>query len=240
MFTLGILQADQLYPDLVDDYQSYGHMFAASFEKLSQQDSLVEPIEIRFYQIQQGQYPQSFDECDGYLLTGSKSGVYDNQPWIAPLKQWLIGAYQAKVKLLGICFGHQMLAHSLGGLAAKSDKGWGVGVRTVQMQSYPTWLSDCPSEFSLIYSHKDQVQSLPPEARCLAGDDFCPNAAFYIEQQVLAIQGHPEFDAEFTRRLLGRRQDVIGQPTFDHAMQSLNKSNDSEMLIRCMMEFLRY
>lgn len=237
---LGILEADVLYDDLIEDYQSYGRIFHKFFDQVKANNSFEAEFEVNYYLIQEGQYPQSHDECDVYLITGSKTGVYDDVPWLPSLTQWLQQAYQQGSRLMGICFGHQILAHALGGNAEKSDKGWGVGVRKVAMQSFPLWIPDCPSDFKLIYSHQDQVTELPENAKCLAGDDFCPNAAFYIDNQVVGFQGHPEFTPEYTQRLLGRRQDAIGEPTFSDAMKSLDEATDEEMIGLWLLEFMAY
>lgn len=232
MLTLGILEADTLYADLVDDYRSYGQMLATL---LARQDG---QLRFRFYQIQQGELPAPF-ECDAYLLTGSKAGVYDDLPWLAPLALWLRQSFARGEKLLGVCFGHQMIAHSLGGFAAKSPKGWGVGLHQTRIEALPHWLNDAPSELCLIYSHQDQVERLPLEAVRLYGSEFCPNAAYFIGNQVLCFQGHPEFDVEYTRRLLQRRAKAIGESLLAQKLAQLAPTPDSELVGRWMTGLIR-
>ena len=113
---LGLLESDVLYPDLIDDYASYGSMVRKNLAALDKH------LEFRHYRIQEGEFPSNLNECDAYLITGSKTGVYDNEPWLEPLAQWIKHAYTHKAKLLGICFGHQMLAHCLGGHASQRHK----------------------------------------------------------------------------------------------------------------------
>ena len=233
MKTLGLLETDTLYTDLVADYRSYGTMFRRFF------DSLGIHFEYRFYQVQQGELPASADECDAWLITGSKAGVYDDLPWIAPLQEWIRNAHAQDKKLLGICFGHQLLAHTLGGHAARSPKGWGVGVHTTGIVHRPLWLNDDLSHLRLIYSHRDQVERLPAGARLLASSEFCAHAAFYIDQRVLAFQGHPEFTPEYTRRLLPRRKSCIGEELFAQGMNTLNQPTDAERVGHWMADFIR-
>lgn len=232
MKTLGLLETDTLYPDLLPDYQSYGTMFRRFFT------SLGGGFQYRFYQIQQGQLPASADECDAWLITGSKSGVYDEHGWIAGLYDWVQQAHAGGARLIGVCFGHQLLAHALGGHAARSPKGWGIGVHTTRVVQRPMWLNDNLSHLRLIYSHRDQVEQLPPGARLLASSEFCENAAFYIGQQVLSFQGHPEFTAEFTRRLLPRRRECIGADVFEQGMTTLDQTTDADTVGRWIMEFI--
>lgn len=233
MKTLGLLETDTLYPDLLDEYRSYGTMFTQFFARLGI------PLEYRFYQVQQGELPQNIKECDAYLITGSKAGVYDDLPWIPPLQQWIKQAYTGHSKIIGICFGHQILAHTLGGHAARSDKGWGIGVHTTRIDRHPSWLNDDLSHLRLIYSHRDQVLSLPPEARRLASSEFCENAAFYIDQRVLTFQGHPEFTVEYTQKLLPRRENCIGPDLFRAGMNTLVQPTDADTVGRWLAEFIR-
>ncbi|ASP40529.1 hypothetical protein CHH28_18465 [Bacterioplanes sanyensis] len=232
MLRLGLLETDELYDDLIDDYRSYGWMFRRFFEALGAK------WQYRHYHIQQGQWPQQWDECDAWLITGSKSGVYDDAPWIPQLQQWIQQAYQQQQRLLGICFGHQILAHSLGGFAGQSQKGWGIGVHTTHIEHRPLWLNDDQAHIRLLYSHQDQVERLPREARRLAGSDFCPNAAFYIGDQVLGFQGHPEFTREYLQRLLPRRVDSIGAQTLQRSFNGLDQATDEERVGRWLISFI--
>ncbi len=234
---LGLLETDTLYPDLVEDYVSYGTMFRQLF-------SASDPdISFRHYPVTEGVLPgtqsDELRECDVYLITGSKAGVYDNLPWIAPLTDWIRRAFDAGIPMLGVCFGHQILAHSLGGHAEKSSKGWGVGNQTMQVEHWPDFLERPVEHYRLIYSHQDQVTRLPEMASRLAGNDFCPNASWFIGQQVLAFQGHPEFDAEYFQRLITRRVDSIGETRLQAALDGLRDSNDSERVIQWLLEFIR-
>ncbi|WP_370292924.1 hypothetical protein [Thalassolituus sp.] len=232
MPVLGLLETDVLYPDLLEDYRSYGHMFRTLLSGLDSH------LEFRHYEVQQGELPQDLSECDAYLVTGSKTGVYDDAGWIAPLSDWIRQAFREDARLLGICFGHQILAHALGGHAEKSDKGWGVGNHMTRVEHLPVWLNDDCSHFQLIYSHQDQVQQLPPGARRLAGSEFCENASWFINDQVLTFQGHPEFTPEYFRRLLERRRECVGSELLDAAMEAISQTNDSERIGRWLLEFI--
>ena len=233
MKTLGFLETDTLYPDLLDDYRSYGNMFRRFFT------SLGADLNFRFYQVQQGELPTTPGECDAYLITGSKAGVYEDLLWIPPLRNWVQQAFANGEKMIGICFGHQLLAHSLGGHAARSPKGWGIGVHTTRVVQHPVWVNDDLSHLRLIYSHRDQVEILPQGARRLLSSDFCENAGFYIGNQVLSFQGHPEFTVEFTERLLPRRRDCIGPAVFDQGMATLSQPTEAETAGRWVLGLIR-
>lgn len=230
---IGLLETDVLYDDLIPDYGSYGQMFERFFS------SMDTSLTFHYYQIQQGEFPADFSECDIYLITGSKAGVYETHDWLPPLINWVQQAYKAGSRLLGICFGHQLLAQALGGNVEKSEKGWGMGVRELPVLPSDSSTMLPGDHLRLIYSHQDQVQTLPDSAECILGDDFCPFAAFRINNQVLAFQGHPEFDEAYTRRLLSRRADVIGEPVFSRGMDSLNSETDSAATGQWILNFFR-
>lgn len=230
MKTLGILEADTLYPDLQSDYRSYGYMFTQLFARLGFD------FDYRFFDVQQGQLPAAF-ECDAYLITGSKAGVYDDLPWIAPLQAWIKASFSRNEKIMGVCFGHQLLAHSLGGFAGKSEKGWGVGLHQARLENTPTNTEHNHSVLTLIYSHQDQVERLPAGATRIASSDFCENAAFYIDERILAFQGHPEFSVDFTKRLLSRRADLIGTAKLQQKLEELNPTPDADRVGRWLAEF---
>lgn len=239
MLTLGLLETDVLYPDLQADYRSYGWMFEQYFRRIAPQ----QPWQFRYYQVQQGQLPAAGD-CDAYLITGSKSGVYDPEPWIAALQQWIRDAFQRREKIVGICFGHQLLAHTLGGFAGRSPRGWGIGIRQSAVIELPEWVTETSNHYRLIYSHRDQVEQLPPDATRMASCPFCPNAAYFIDQRVLGFQGHPEFTVEYTCRLLPRRQSCIGEPVYQAGMATLrhpqhSPATDSDLVGRWIVDFIR-
>jgi GMP synthase-like glutamine amidotransferase len=228
--TLGLLETDTLYDDLIPDYGSYGQMFAAFFDRLDG------GLKYRYYQAKEGELPRAANECDAYLITGSKAGVYDSDPWIGGLQSWIADFHQQGAKLIGICFGHQIIAHSLGGRAAKSTKGWGVGVHPCELID-PINSAE-QSELNLLYSHQDQVETLPPNAQLIASSDFCQYAAFKIDHRVLSFQGHPEFTPEYLQRLLTRRIDAIGETRFARAMASLTEVTDEPQVGQQLLDFI--
>lgn len=231
---IGLLETDVLYDDLIKEYGSYGLMFEKYFTQLSQS-----PLEFVYYQVQQGELPLLIDECDAYIITGSKAGVYENHDWIEPLSNWVREADAAQAKVLGVCFGHQLIAQALGGHVEMSDKGWGVGVRSLLTTSDSPFSQPLPKYLDLIYSHKDQVITLPPTARNFLSDDFCPHAGFTIGQHIVSFQGHPEFDAIYSERLLKRRAEMIGEATYSKGINSLRQSTDSNFIGRLILDFLR-
>jgi GMP synthase-like glutamine amidotransferase len=211
-------------------------LFAPSFQ--SDENLMKSSIEYRRYDVQKESLPNKLNECDAYLITGSKTGVYDDKPWIATLKLFIQKAYEHNVKLVGLCFGHQILADSLGGKAEKSDKGWGVGAMVSQVVEQAKWMPKKLDSICLLYSHQDQVTCLPPTAKVLFSSDFCQFAAYYIPERVLAFQGHPEFTIDYCHRLMFIRQERYAEGQYVQAVKSLEQPLHSDILGRWIINFL--
>lgn len=181
-----------------------------------------------------GELPERASEFDGYVITGSKHGVYDDLPWIGPLKQFIRQAAEAEVPQVGICFGHQIAAEALGGHAAKSARGWGVG-----RQTYKVDLGDGAPEIGMIVFHQDQVLDLPEGARVLGGNAFCPMGVVRYAQPVATAQFHPEFTVPFTRDLLDvRAVETLPADIVDRARASLSDAPENARFGRWAARFL--
>jgi len=198
------------------------------------------PFEYVGYDVAAGRFPDSVDACDAYLITGSPKGVYDDFEWITDLDNFIRDAFQAGKKLVGICFGHQILAHALGGHSATSEKGWGLGLKEFEIYEKKDWMTSDLAIVSLHFVHQDQVMQLPPNAELLGGNDFCPNLFFTIEDQVLGIQGHPEFTAEIMHQIIDARQDIFGPQLCSSATSSIDGGTpDNQILAEWIINFLK-
>src|SRR5215470_14692030 len=132
------------------------------------------------------------DAIEAILITGSSAGVYDGFDWIAPLEDFVRTAHEAKVPMVGVCFGHQLVAQALGGVARKSEKGWGLG-RHVYDVAPGNGLID-GTRIALAASHQDQVITPPPGAKTILSSDFTEHAGLlYVGGTTLSVQPHPEF-----------------------------------------------
>jgi GMP synthase-like glutamine amidotransferase len=186
-----------------------------------------------------GEFPESVETCDAYVITGSPNGVYDEEPWIAALMQFIHDAYAADKKLVGICFGHQVLAHALGGHTEKSDKGWGLGLKQFNVTTKKQWMSTEAGQYALYFAHQDQVITLPSQAELLGGNGFCPNAMFVMGNQVLGVQGHPEFTKSIMQDILAGKNENVSQKVLTTATKSLqNGVPDNATFARWIVNFL--
>ncbi len=205
--------------------------------------SASQPGDFQFvgYDVAQGDFPDSPEACAAYVITGSPRGAYDVDAWIGELIEFIRESFAAGKKLIGICFGHQILAHALGGRAEKSEKGWGLGLKTIAIDvvNPKPWLNGSSGNCALYFAHQDQVIDLPPEAELLGGNQFCPNAFYTIGNQVLGIQGHPEFTIEIMSDILSRERKGVPQQVQDTAVNSLKQGTpDNQIVAQWMVNFL--
>ncbi len=178
---------------------------------------------------------------DAILITGSAAGVYDDMPWMAPLMDFIRWGANAQTPQIGICFGHQAIAHALGAKVTKSDKGWGIGRHTYDLIAPQSWMGpDVPDTFNLGVSHQDQVLSLPPGATLIAANDFCEFAALaYPAARAISFQGHPEYSVGFSCALYDvRRGTVFPNEMVDAAEASFTAPIENDLVGRWMARFL--
>lgn len=211
---IGILQTGDAPEELLQQHGNYNTMF----------ERLLEPTHAGFeflvYRVVDGRIPDDVTDCDGWLITGSKFSVYGKQPWIPALKTFIQKIASARIPLVGICFGHQIIAEALGGRVEKSDKGWGLGVDTYAL--IPGSPIDQQDQITLNIFHQDQIVALPPGAEVFASSGFCEYAGLVIGDQILTIQAHPEFSLDINRRLLEvRKSSVIPEALANDAIAVL-------------------
>ena len=164
---------------------------------------------------------------DAVLITGSVAGVYDDYVWLDPLRAFIRAAYAANTPMLGICFGHQIMADALGGDVRKSEKGWGMGRHTYTVAACPAGL-EAISALSIACSHQDQVIAPPPEADVFLASEFTPNAGLaYRNGRAISLQPHPEFTDDYARALAEMRRGRAPDTVIDTAIASLGLPSDS-------------
>lgn len=235
---IGILETGEVHPDLKSRHGDY----PAMFERLL---GAVDPeLEFATVRVVAGEMPATPGQADAWLVTGSRHGVYDRLPWIEPLKAFLRDCVAARVPVVGICFGHQILAEALGGRAVKSQKGWGLGVQDYELVARPGWMEGLPERFSVSALHQDQVVALPHDATVLARSPHCEFAAVaYGDAEApsaISLQPHPEFGPAFMDELLALRAGTaFPVEAADAARASLARPVSNEAWARLIAAYLR-
>lgn len=234
---LCILENDFIDPAMAQTYTSYGAMVERLFKEAGAHWNIT------LFKAFQGQFPDTYKPYDAVLLTGSRSDSFSNEPWIIELRQHVQHLLSIKKKLLGICFGHQLIALCLGSQVGRAPQGWGMGLLTYDWHA-PNYLSNSkfqgqqPSQLSLLASNQDQVFDLPKNATLLASSTFCPVAAFNVKEYVFCVQAHPEFVTDYSAYLLDKRQSFLNQEHYTLSATSLKKPHDGLYVARMMIAFV--
>jgi GMP synthase-like glutamine amidotransferase len=222
---LAILETGRPPGDLEAKFGDYPLMFG---------QMLGQGFEIATYDAQNGHLPADPADHHAYLITGSPAGVYDPFPWIAPLQDFIRSADGAK--MIGVCFGHQLMAEALGGHVEKSDKGWGAGLHKYSVVRRQRWM-DGEQSIAIPASHQDQVIVQPPNSEVVVASDFTPYAGLaWTDRPAISFQFHPEFSADFAKALIRERYDRVSNP--DAAIASLDAPNDSASVATWIRRFL--
>jgi len=229
---IGLLQCDDVAQDLQSAHGNYPQMF----EDLLR--AQVPDLEMVTYRVMDGEYPSDLAECAAYLTTGSKFGVNDGLAWIDALEEFVRQLWDQRIPLVGVCFGHQLMAKALGGTVGKSEKGWGVGVSFNQVVARKGWMAPWQEKLDLIVSHQDQVVQLPAQAEVLVSSVFCPYYVVQYGGHFMSVQGHPEFCKSYSRDLMEMRKGAIPDARLREGQVSLYAEVDSELMMRWILNFI--
>lgn len=226
---LGILEAGEPPVSLA----SFGD-YPTMFEKLLGGAAL----DFVRFDVRAQAYPGNQSGCDAYLVTGSADDAYGNAAWIAQLKSFLNNV-KGQVPLVGVCFGHQVMAEAFGGKVAKAVVGWGIGRHRYDVTKPQPWTGDATS-LALPASHQDQIVALPPSAEVVAGNDFCPYGVLvYRDHPAISMQLHPEFSAAYAAALAASHRGSVADGVIDAAVDSLGIPADQRIAGRWIIDFLR-
>jgi GMP synthase-like glutamine amidotransferase len=230
---LCILENDDVAPEAAAIYTRYGAMFEQLFRKAGATD-----WQFDIFHTPALEYPESFASYDAVLLTGSKADSFSDEPWVVELRRRVSELLEQKKKLLGICFGHQLIAICLGAKVGRAPQGWGVGRMSYDWHAADLPLAPEDKTLSLLVSHQDQVLELPENAILLASNAHCPVAGYAVGEAVFCVQGHPEFVADYSAYLMGKRREKLGEALYSAGVTSLQHAHDGLFVARMMVAFV--
>ncbi len=219
---IGILQCGHFPTAEGFPEQTYGALYA---------DLLAgHGLTFRTWSVVDMEFPKDVHDADGWLISGSKHGAYEDIPFIALLEQFLRDAYAAEVPIVGICFGHQILAQALGGTVEKYAGGWALGRQDYELEG---------KQVALNAWHQDQVTALPDEARTIGSSPSCEHAALAYKGRAFSVQAHPEFTHDHVALLLSVRRTALSPEQADEIGRNLGKSLSNDMLADRIADFFK-
>lgn len=229
---VGVLQCDSVAADLQPEFGDYPGMLRRLLKTGKGEPSYA------VYPLTANRFPQSIDECDAWLLTGSRWSVYDSDDWIARAHEFVRALHRERCPTVGVCFGHQLIARALGGRVEKASIGLGVGVHVIRILEQRPWMHPRRKTLSLLVSHQDQVTRLPDGAELLASHDFCPHDMFQVGEHMLGLQPHPEFSKGYSRATMERWRPLIGEAGFHEGIASLASEVETGVAASWIRRFL--
>lgn len=222
---ISIIEVGRVPEPLETRFSPYRDMFASMFARSG------EALESDVISVVGGEALPDPTTLEGIAITGSSAGVYEDHAWLDPLRAFIRKAYDSGTPMLGICFGHQIMADALGGDVRKSEKGWGLGRHNYRVVGRPAFMSDAPEMLSVACSHQDQVISPPADADVVLASDFAPNAGLlYKSGRALSFQPHPEFNDDYALALAELRRGRAADDVVEAAIGSFARPSDSQKL----------
>ncbi|TYJ40553.1 hypothetical protein E1A91_A04G148400v1 [Gossypium mustelinum] len=203
----------------------YGGYYGVFVEMLAEEGETWD-----VFRVANGEFPddEQVDRFDGFVITGSCNDAHGNDAWICRLVSLLKKLDSLNRKVLGICFGHQVLSRALGGKTGRAITGWDIGVTTIHFSSSSSKLFSSlkiPTTLSIIECHRDEVQELPPKAEVIAWSEKTGVEMFRYGNHIMGIQGHPEYTKDILVHLIDRlsQRDFIVDSYADDLKANMGK-----------------
>jgi GMP synthase-like glutamine amidotransferase len=223
LMKIGILQTGYAADALRVTHGDYPDLFAKLLDG--------QGFSFETYRVVDMEFPNSIEDCDGWLITGSRHGAYEDHPFIPPLEAFIRDCYAAQVPMVGVCFGHQIIAQAMGGKVEKWAGGWTVGRTLYDFGG---------DQVALNAWHQDQVTLKPDSAAVCASSEFCENAALLYGDRMFTVQAHPEFSPALVADMVEKRgRGMVPDPLLDRAVAATSDPIDNARLATQIAAFFK-
>ncbi|MFC2088071.1 glutamine amidotransferase [Calditrichota bacterium] len=235
MKKLYILKTGSTYPAIKKQHGDFEDWILEGLNRSKEQ------VMVRDAQI--NSHPPSFETCAGIVITGSHSMVTDSSDWINRVIQWLPDAVELKIPILGICFGHQLLAQAMGGKVKYNPGGREMGVNTIKKFSTANddlLFKTFPEQIEVLESHRQSVIELPTSAKVLYYNDHDQNQAYVINNSTWGIQFHPEFNESIMKAYIYHQKEELEKEGFSltKLIKDLNHFNRNQNILTRFLEIV--
>ena len=228
---IGLLVCDHVAPELRDaaSGRDYPEIYTTLLRRAEPALSIVS------YNAVGANLPDSPEVCDGWVITGSRYDANGNEPWLVGLHGFIRQLHSSRARTVGVCFGHQAIAHALGGAVGRAT-GWKAGPQDLQVDSTP-WFG--PAEVTIHAMHRDAVTALPDGAAAIGQGDTGEHPVFVVDDTMLCIQDHPEFDDVYAAGLVAARRERMGDEVTDTALARIGRvATDGATVATWLVDFL--
>ncbi|KAF8248910.1 class I glutamine amidotransferase-like protein [Wilcoxina mikolae CBS 423.85] len=241
---IAVLEADHPLENTASEYGTYGGVFKSLLATAANSLGWDPEIDLNItkWDIERElHFPPTLDELDGILITGSRHNAFDNTRWIIALVNYIrdVLTTQKRVRVVGICFGHQIIARALGARVDRGENGWEASVCPVPLSARGRELFGVEM-LNIFQMHRDVVCTLPPEVENLGTTEKCEIQGMYAPEKFISVQGHPEFTEEIVREILGVRREagVFTEGEFEDMIGRVGKVQDGVLVATAFLKFL--
>jgi GMP synthase-like glutamine amidotransferase len=242
---LAILEADTPAPGIKEKYGSYGGVFTYLFERACKSLDPPQPLESQLslsaYNVVDDptSYPDP-ETIDAILITGSKFSAFECVEWIERLVQYTKRVLEGgRVRVIGVCFGHQIVGRAMGVEVSRNIRGWEISVVEHRLTDEGKRVFG-KETLSIHQMHRDMVRSYPPGVIPLANTPVCNTQAMYLPKRMISVQGHPEFTEEMVREILEMRKygGILNEDIFTDGMRRVADKQDGVEVAKAFLRFL--
>ena len=231
---VGILKCDTVFSSLSAEFGEYPEMMMRAFSETD------DTLKFKTYLTDLGQLPDEADDCDAYIITGSRHSVFDvEELWINQLRDFIVRLNKLGLKIIGIGFGHQLIAEAMNGKIERADLGWKIGIHTAQIQQPQKFMQPESPFFHVVMMCEDQIQTVPDSATVIATSSNCESLMLQYNNNILSIQGHPEYSQKFAKSLINTKKDQFPSKRLEKGLASLaEKEPDTKLIFQWFVNFL--
>ncbi|RDL30720.1 uncharacterized protein BP5553_10065 [Venustampulla echinocandica] len=237
---IAILECDHPPANARVKFGHYGGVFTSLLNSAAATLTPPPALQISRYDVVTAQEYPPLDAIDAILITGSRFTAFESDPWILKLVDFVKSILaQDRIRIIGVCFGHQILARALGAPVHRSPIGWEISVVPLTLTPVGKKLFGV-DKLAIHQMHRDVVGEYPEGVEKLAYTDTCPVQGMYVKNRFITVQGHPEFTEEIVRELLAVRHEsgIFDGATFGEGMGRVADGQDGVVVARAFLKFL--
>ncbi|CAH0020393.1 unnamed protein product [Clonostachys rhizophaga] len=246
-YRVAVLECDTPIQPVLEAVGTYGKIFELflrkGFEAAKNDDGMGRAdVDLKVTMtnvVNFGELPEP-ENVDAILLTGSKHNAYEDQPWIIRIVDYVGRLYEKhNVRIIGICFGHQIIARALGAEVRKNTGIWEVSVDLIELSPEGRKIYGV-EHLALHQMHQDIVVGLPKGAMNIGSSPVCEVQGLHIPRRVFSLQAHPEFSESIMLRLLKLRHDqkIFSDALYKSGIERASRHHDGLLVARAIWKFL--